>query len=104
MALHAGEVNYDDHGVTAGSINLAFRLLDSFSLKEALAGYSGVLAVITSSWFYEEVVRHSPVATVVAYHSVPVAVKETMTTGWICLPDQPYSPSQAEPRSPPGRR
>ena len=97
MALHTGEVNYDDHGVTAGSINLAFRLLDSFSLKEALAGYSGVLAVITSSWFYEEVVRHSPVATVVAYHSVPVAVKETMTTGWICLPDQPYSPSQAEP-------
>ena len=97
MALHAGEVNYDDHGVTAGSINLAFRLLDSFWLKEALAGYSGVLAVITSSWFYEEVVRHSPVATVVAYHSVPVAVKETMTTGWICLPDQPYSPSKAEP-------
>ena len=85
IALHAGEVNYNNHGVTAGSINLAFRLLDSFSLKEALAGYSGVLAVITSSWFYEEVVRHSPVATVVAYHSVPVAVKETMTTGSICL-------------------
>ena len=28
MALHAGEVHYDEHGVTAASINLAFRLLD----------------------------------------------------------------------------
>jgi len=27
MALHAGEVNYDEHGATATSINLAFRLL-----------------------------------------------------------------------------
>ena len=27
MALHAGEVHYDEHGVTAASINLAFRLL-----------------------------------------------------------------------------
>src|SRR6185312_12996359 len=25
MALHAGEINYDDHGVTATAINLAFR-------------------------------------------------------------------------------
>jgi len=45
MALHAGEVNYDEHGVTAASINLAFRLLDSDPLKAALAGSSGVLAV-----------------------------------------------------------
>ena len=28
VALHAGEINYDEHGVTAASINLAFRLVD----------------------------------------------------------------------------
>ena len=85
MALHAGEVRYDEHGVTAAAVNLAFRLLDAGALKAALASSPGVLAVIASSWFYEEVVRHSGAAP--AYRSVEVAVKETTTTGWICLPD-----------------
>jgi hypothetical protein len=88
MALHAGEVNYDEHGVTGASINLTFRLLESAPVKEALAGSPGVLAVITSPWFFEEVVQHST-ADASAYHPVPVAVKETTTTGWICLPDHP---------------
>ena len=38
MALHAGEVSYDEHGVTAASVNLAFRLLEAGALKAALAG------------------------------------------------------------------
>jgi hypothetical protein len=86
MALNAGEVNYDEHGATGASINLTFRLLESRPVKEALADSPGVLAVITSPWFFEEVVRHSA-ADAAAYHTVPVAVKETITTGWICLPD-----------------
>ena len=85
MALHAGEVHYDEHGVTAAAVNLAFRLLDAGALKAALASSPGVLAVIASSWFYEEVVRHSGAAP--AYRPVEVTVKETTTTGWICLPD-----------------
>ena len=84
MALHAGEVCYDEHGVTAAAINLAFRLLEADPLRAALAGSPGVLAVIASSWFFEEVVRHSRV--VAGYHRVEVAVKETTTTGWVCLP------------------
>jgi tetratricopeptide (TPR) repeat protein len=71
--------------VTAAAVNLAFRLLDAGALKAALASSPGVLAVIASSWFYEEVVRHSGAAP--AYRPVEVAVKETTTTGWICLPD-----------------
>ena len=86
MALHAGEVRYDEHGVTAASVTLAFRLLEAAALKAALAGSPGVLAVIVSSWFFEEVVRHSSAAP--AYRPIEVAVKETTTTGWICLPDQ----------------
>jgi tetratricopeptide (TPR) repeat protein len=85
MALHAGEVHYDEHGVTAAAVNLAFRLLDASALKVALARSPGALAVIASSWFYEEVVRHSAAAS--AYCPVEVAVKETTATGWICLPD-----------------
>ena len=85
MALHAGEVRYDDHGVTAAAVNLAFRLVDAGVLKDALAGSPGVLAVIVSSWFFDEVVRHSWAAA--GYRPVQVAQKETRTISWICLPD-----------------
>ena len=88
MALHAGEVHLDEHGATAASVNLAFRLLECGPVKAALAASAGVLAVITSSWFFEEVVRHSA-AGAAEYRPVAVAVKETTTTGWICLPDHP---------------
>ena len=93
MALHAGEVHYDQHGVTAVAVNLAFRLLDARPLKTALADSPGVLAVIVSSWFFEEVVRHSRVAP--GYCPAEVAVKETTTTGWICLPDQAVPAAEA---------
>jgi hypothetical protein len=96
MALHAGEVNYDEHGATAASINLTFRLLESGPVREALAGSPGVLAVITSSWFYEEVVRHSSVDA--RYRPVPVTVKETATTGWVFLPEQKDQPGPMTPR------
>jgi transcriptional regulator with XRE-family HTH domain len=87
LALHAGEVNYDQYGATGASINLTFRLLECDPLKEALVGSSGVLAIIASSWFFEEVIRHN-VTDALAYYPVPVMVKETAATGWICLLDQ----------------
>jgi transcriptional regulator with XRE-family HTH domain len=87
LAVHAGEVNYDQYGATGVSINLTFRLLECDPLKKALAGSTGVLAIIASPWFYEEVIRHN-VTDALTYSPVPVTVKETTTTGWICLPDQ----------------
>ncbi len=95
MALHAGEVHYDQHGVTAVAVNLAFRLLEADPLKTALASSSGVLAVIVSSWFFEEVVRHGGAAP--GYRRVEVAVKETTTIGWICLPDQVFPSAWSGP-------
>jgi hypothetical protein len=96
MALHAGEVNYDKHGATAVSINLTFRLLECDPIKEALADSPGILAVISSSWFFEEVIRHN---TTIAdgYYPIPVVVKETATTGWICLPDHIDQPARMTP-------
>ena len=97
MALHAGEVNYDEHGATSASINLTFRLLEAQPLKDALAVSPGVLAVIASSWFFEEVVQHSA-ADPGAYHDFPVAVKETTAIGWICLPDHADWPGRVTPK------
>jgi tetratricopeptide (TPR) repeat protein len=95
MALHAGEITYDDFGVTAKSINLAFRLLDAPPLKAALADSPGVLALIVSSWFFTEVVRHSPIEDASTYRHADVTVKESAVRAWICLPDHPYAPEDA---------
>ncbi len=100
MALHAGEVAYDEHGVTATAVNLTFRLVDAKPLKAALAESPGVLALITSTWFFDEVVRHCPAAEPATYRPVSVRVKETATTGWICLPDHPYPADPAVLTSP----
>jgi tetratricopeptide (TPR) repeat protein len=90
MALHAGEVYYDEHGVTAESINLTFRMLDARPLKEALADSPGSLAMIVSPWFFDEVVRHSAGSDAATYRPVQVSVKETSAIGWISRPDRPY--------------
>ncbi|MCA1676642.1 MAG: ATP-binding protein, partial [Actinobacteria bacterium] len=67
-----------------------FRLLEADPLKSALAGSPGVLALVTSPWFFDEVVRHSPAAHPNAYRPVRVRVKETDAVGWVHLPDHPY--------------
>ncbi len=100
MALHAGELQHDEHGVAGASINLTFRLLEADPLKSALAGSPGVLALITSAWFFEEVVRHSPEADADTYRPVRAKVKETNAVGWVHLPDRPYPPRDTTLKDP----
>ena len=90
LALHAGEICHDAHGVTGAAINVAFRLLEAEPLKQALAGSPGVLAVIASRWFFEEVIRHTDACAPASWRRVRVRVKETREDAWICLPDAPY--------------
>ncbi|UOZ07541.1 DUF3558 domain-containing protein [Amycolatopsis sp. WQ 127309] len=92
-ALHAGEVVHDARGATSPAITKAFRLLDAAELKAALAGSEGELALITSDWFYAEVVRHSTEAE--TYRSCRVQVKETSEAAWFALPRASYPPRPA---------
>ncbi|WP_165958936.1 tetratricopeptide repeat protein [Actinomadura sp. KC345] len=87
VALHAGEIHHDDHGVAGGAINTAFRLLEARPLKEALRDSPGVVALIASRWFYDEVISQSPACDPAAYRLTPVSVKKTRTSAWIRLPD-----------------
>ena len=80
------------------AVNLAFRLLEAAPLKQALASSPGALAVISSSWFYAEVTRQTPVAG--EYHCVDVAVKETTTLAWIYLPDRALAAKRLAARRP----
>lgn len=83
LALHAGEVSYDDHGVTGSSIIHAQCLLDAPELKTALADTADVLAVIASDWFFDEVVRHSERSGAAAYRPVAVADGDRLAAAWI---------------------
>ena len=87
MALHAGEVYHDAHGVAGSAVNHAFRLAEAPALRSALAASPGVLAVIVSDWLFSEVIRHDPAAEPGSYRKVQVAVKETAAAGWIRTPD-----------------
>jgi hypothetical protein len=91
MAVDAGQVDEDAHGVTGVSINRAFRLLDSAQLRMALASSPGVLGLIISSWFFNEVVLREHTSRPGTYQRVRVSVKETDTEAWVCLPDAPDS-------------
>jgi tetratricopeptide (TPR) repeat protein len=94
MALHAGEIHHDEHGVAGRAVNLAFRLVDAPAFRQALAQSSDQLAVIASEWFYEEVVWH---VAATGYHQVAVEAKETSTTAWICFPGSGAQVAQVAP-------
>jgi hypothetical protein len=96
MALHAGEMRLDDHGATGTALNHTFRLLDAQELKSALARSPGVLALIVSAWFFDEVVRNTPASAPDTYREVHVSVKETSTPAWILVPgDEKLSDREA---------
>jgi hypothetical protein len=85
MALHAGEVIYDDYGVVSHSVNQVFRLIEAPALKAALAASTDLLALVVSDWFFHEVVCHESSAMPSRYSLLPVAVRETQGTGWMRL-------------------
>lgn len=87
LVLHAGEITRDGRGVTGPAIIHAFRLLEAPPLKEALSESTGVLAIVASAWFYDEVIRHHSEYAPKEYERATVDVKETNGFGWIRLPD-----------------
>ncbi|WP_143086785.1 hypothetical protein [Lentzea flaviverrucosa] len=99
LALHAGEVNFDRHGVTGFSINHTYRLLDSEVLKSALGSSPAVLAIISSAWFYEDVIRRNELSRPNTYRRVDVTNKETRTEAWIRLVRPPVARRAQAPLS-----
>ena len=90
VALHAGEVHSDAHGYAGTSINRAFRLIEASASRTALRQSSGVVALVVSDWFFDEVVRHCPDAEPSCFRKVHVTAKESKMTAWIRIlePDE----------------
>jgi hypothetical protein len=95
MAIHAGEIFHDAHGVVSAAVNLTYRLVDSAELRRALDESAASLALITSNWFYNEVILHSLSDEAAAYRPVRVLAKETDTTAWIRVSTP--QPTSAQP-------
>ncbi len=96
MALHAGEVHQDPHGFAGVSINRAFRLIEAPASRTALRDSSGVVALIVSDWFYDEVVRHHPAAGPSCFRQVRVVMKETEMTAWVRVLESGEAPARRD--------
>ncbi|TDV52207.1 hypothetical protein [Actinophytocola oryzae] len=92
VGMHFGEIRRNDHGFVGHAVNHAFRILDAAEAKSALATSRGVLALIASRYFYEEVISQDAGAVPGAYRQIPVEVKKTSTAAWLRLPDDWASP------------
>ena len=99
VALHHGQVFFDEAGASAASVIHACRLVDSHPVRDALKRGESPLALIVSDDFYREVVRAEPAAAPATYAEVQVTSKETDCVGWLrggvthaVLPKQPQLP------------
>ncbi|HEV7646595.1 MAG TPA: hypothetical protein VGP26_00385 [Actinophytocola sp.] len=89
LALHAGEILEDEHGVTSSSITHTFRILEADVVKTTFTESAGVLAVIGSLWFFEEVIRQSDWSEAHTYVPLDVSHKETETRAWMRVVGRP---------------
>jgi len=88
VALHAGEVAFDSHGVVGAAVDHTFRLAEAPPLKSALATSTGVCALICSTWFFDEVVYHHPDAHPELYRPIDTEVKQAPLSAYIRVPGE----------------
>jgi class 3 adenylate cyclase len=88
VAVHAGEVTFDGHGVVGAAVDYTFRLADAPPFKAALATSTGVCALITSSWFFHEVVQQNPDARPELFRRIDTQVKSTPISAYIRVPGE----------------
>lgn len=95
LAVHAGEVAFDEGGVTSTSLTTAVRMVDAPPLQQALADGPGALAMIVSQVVFDEVVRHCATLDAAMFRPVEVTVGEIRDLAWIAVLDRPYGPDSA---------
>lgn len=115
LALHAGEITYDAHGVSSPALVHAFRLLNAPAFKQLLTTSPGPVGVMVSSWYFDEVIQqldHHPTT----YDRVSVRLNGTIAVGWVRFvcparhlpplrePSTPFGPVGDTSRAPVTRR
>ncbi|HEY6492835.1 MAG TPA: hypothetical protein VIZ43_06140 [Trebonia sp.] len=90
VALHNGEVLFDDDGLAGETVVALMRLLDAQELREALAIAPDDLAVIVSDRMHHDAVvqRHRGIDPA-EFREVRVSLKEFSEPAWIRVPGRP---------------
>jgi hypothetical protein len=97
MAVNAGYVIRDAHGVSGKAVIQLFRMINAPTLKTMFADRGGDFVLIVSSTLYQEVICNSPGAMdPEGFLAIDVDVKETHDRGWIWLPPHPAQVVSAE--------
>jgi hypothetical protein len=100
VVFHAGEVHDDGWGFYGEDIDLACRLLDSPSVKQALKdAATSALVLVISEEIRSAIVRHGYVDVGPRVRSVSVRIAEQRRRGWVHIP----VPAPAERTLPAGR-
>lgn len=87
MAVHAGYIRLDEHGVAGRCVIDLFRLLDATELKDALTISGASFVMAASDYLYNEVIRHGPgLIDPGAYRPIMIHNKETHAPAWLWLP------------------
>ncbi|GAA1783955.1 hypothetical protein [Actinomadura chokoriensis] len=90
MALHAGFLHEDAHGVAGSSVNRLFRLLDAPVMKDRLAVDGTDFALVMSDYVYEAATGYHLVDAA-DFEMIRVEVKETCTDAWLwTAPAEPW--------------
>jgi hypothetical protein len=86
MAVHAGFVVRDDHGLTGEAFVHLTRLLDGPAFKESLAAHGSALGVLASEHIYDAVVRPGRgLIDPEAFSKLAIVNKETVAEAWLRL-------------------
>jgi hypothetical protein len=85
MAVHAGEVTFDAHGVTGSAVVHAFRMHDAPRVRAVLAVSDASVVLVVSAWIRDEVVRHLEPRISARFTADEVTVKETTAPVWVRL-------------------
>jgi hypothetical protein len=88
VAVNAGEVTFDRHGVVGAAVDYTFRLAEAPPLKAAFANSPDACALIVSDWFYDDVVYHHADARPDSYQHIDCRVKQTPVSAWMRVPVQ----------------
>ena len=91
VAINAGEVTFDRHGVVGAAIDYTFRLAEAPPLKTAFATSPDVCALIVSDWFYDDVVFHHADAGPDGYRHLECQIKQTPVSAWMRVPRPPLA-------------
>ena len=94
VAIHSGEVHFDDRGVFGEDIDLTFRLLNSPDLKRRLRQTDSPLVLAVSGHIHRTVIRHGyeGIDGGTFHRSICLEVADQKHIGWVQVPSQRARP------------